>query len=172
MDQNRIDDLRRRVQTDPASIAFAQLAEEYRRAGQHAEAIEVCRVGLVVHPGYLSARVTLARSLVEMGDLDAAQAELERVLSQAPDNLVAIRGLADLSYRRGDLTGALAKYNVARGLARNDPDLERTISELTTMIQAAAEAARSDEDERAVRTVAVLDQWLAAIHAVRADRHP
>ena len=30
----RLEDLRRRVQQDPSSIAFAQLAEEYRRAGQ------------------------------------------------------------------------------------------------------------------------------------------
>ena len=32
-DNQRIEDLRRRVQKDPASIAFAQLAEECRRAG-------------------------------------------------------------------------------------------------------------------------------------------
>lgn len=175
VDQNRIDDLRRRVQSDPASIAFAQLAEEYRRAGLHDEAIEACRAGLAVHPGYLSARVTLARSLVELGDLAEAEAELERVLSQAPDNLVAIRGLADLHYRRGELSAALAKYNVALGLARNDPDLERIIEDLTRQVReaaAAAAAARADEDERALRTIAALDQWLAAIHAVRADRHP
>ena len=59
-DSPRIEDLRRRIQKDPASIAFAQLAEEYRRAGQYAEAIDVCRAGLALHPGYLSARVTLA----------------------------------------------------------------------------------------------------------------
>ena len=33
-ENSRIDDLRRRVQKDPASIAFAQLAEECRRAGR------------------------------------------------------------------------------------------------------------------------------------------
>ena len=35
----RIEELRRRVQKDPASIAFAQLAEEFRRAGRFEEAI-------------------------------------------------------------------------------------------------------------------------------------
>ena len=45
----RIEDLRRRVQKDPASIAFAQLGEEYRRAGQSKEAVEVCRAGLAIH---------------------------------------------------------------------------------------------------------------------------
>lgn len=160
---------------DPASIAFAQLAEEYRRAGRYAEAVEVCRNGLDVHPGYLSARVTLARALVEVGDVATAEAELERVLAQAPDNLVAIRGLADLYRRRGDISAALEKYNVALALARNDPDLERTIRELTSQVADRArtpEAVRSNEEEHALRTIAALDQWLAAIHAVRLDRHP
>jgi tetratricopeptide (TPR) repeat protein len=159
---------------DPASIAFAQLAEEYRRSGRHREAIDVCRTGLSVHPGYLSARVTLARALVEVGDVASAEAEFERVLAQAPDNLVAIRGLADLHYRRGDVAGALAKYNAALALAPNDPDLEQTIRDLTSQVSKAPgpEPTRSDEEERALRTLATLDQWLTAIHAVRLDRHP
>jgi hypothetical protein len=41
---------------DPASIAFAQLAEECRRAGHNQEAVDVCRAGLELHPGYLSAQ--------------------------------------------------------------------------------------------------------------------
>jgi hypothetical protein len=45
-DSRRIDDLRRRVQKDPASIAFAQLAEEYRRAGQLPDAVATCKAGL------------------------------------------------------------------------------------------------------------------------------
>jgi hypothetical protein len=42
----RIEELRRRVQKDPASIAFAQLAEEYRRAGQLPDAVAACKAGL------------------------------------------------------------------------------------------------------------------------------
>ena len=84
-DNPRIDDLRRRVQKDPASIAFAQLAEEYRRAGQCDEAVQVCRSGLTIHPGYLSARVTLGRALIELGQLESAQHELQMVLVSAPD---------------------------------------------------------------------------------------
>ena len=44
-DNPRIEELRRRVQKDPASIAFAQLAEEYRRAGSYEDAIAACRAG-------------------------------------------------------------------------------------------------------------------------------
>src|SRR6266545_3928591 len=106
-DSPRIEDLRRRVQKDPASIAFAQLAEECRRAGQFQEAVEACQAGLAIHPGYLSARVTLGRSLIELDQLDEAQLELQLVLSTAPENLAAIRGLAEIYHRRGSLHEAL-----------------------------------------------------------------
>jgi hypothetical protein len=134
-DSQRIDDLRRRVQKDPASIAFAQLAEECRRAGRFEEAIEVCRAGLDIHPGYLSARVTLGRALLELDALDEAQAELELVLKSAPENLAAIRGLAEIHHRRGSLAEALAQYRSALALARNDPDLQRTVAELEAIVE-------------------------------------
>jgi tetratricopeptide repeat protein len=97
----RLEELRRRVQADPASIAFAALAEEYRRIGHYEEAIETCRVGLQRHPAYLSARVTLGRALIELGEYGAAREELETVLHSAPENLAAIRGLAQIHERLG-----------------------------------------------------------------------
>ena len=102
-DTARIEELRRRVQTDPASIAFAALAEEYRRAGHFDDAIATCRTGLQRHPAYLSARVTLGRSLLEIGRYDEARYELEQVLRSAPENLAAIRALAEIHHRAGEL---------------------------------------------------------------------
>jgi tetratricopeptide (TPR) repeat protein len=134
-ENSRIDDLRRRVQKDPASIAFAQLAEECRRAGAHQEAVETCRAGLAIHPGYLSARVTLGRALVELGQLDEAHDELTRVLEGAPENLAAIRGLAEIHHRRGELPQALKQYRAALSLARHDPDLEQTIGDLARQVE-------------------------------------
>ncbi len=139
-ENSRIADLRRRVQKDPASIAFAQLAEECRRAGEYQESIDICRAGLEIHPGYLSARVTLGRALVELGQLDEAQVELSRVLESAPENLAAIRGLAEIHHRRGNLAEALAQYRAALLLARNDPDLEETIADLSRQIEPAKPA--------------------------------
>jgi tetratricopeptide (TPR) repeat protein len=97
----RIEELRRRVQADPTSIAFAALAEEYRRAGQLEEAIEVCRSGLTRHPAYISARVTLGRTLLELDRLEEAEEELAHVLKIAPENLAAIRAQAEIHARRG-----------------------------------------------------------------------
>jgi tetratricopeptide (TPR) repeat protein len=222
-DQSRIDDLRRRVQKDPASIAFAQLAEECRRAGQYEEAVEVCRTGLAIHPGYLSAHVTLGRALIELGSLDEAQIELELVLKSAAENLAALRGLAEIHHRRDALPEALAQYRAALLLARNDPDLQRTVADLERIVEppkppaadeglsfaeveseflknlpppppppalvesriqtsdvgireaegppAAELPVQSGETdagrERAVKTIAALEQWLDAIHVTR-----
>jgi predicted Zn-dependent protease len=95
-DRFRLEHLRRRVEANPASIAFASLAEEYRRAGMLDEAIATCRAGLRRHPSYVAARVTLGTALIEAGQLDDAAVELELALRAAPENLSAIRGLAQI----------------------------------------------------------------------------
>ncbi len=130
----RLLELRRRVQADPASIAFAQLAEECRRQGSYDEAVGICRAGLARHPDYLSARVTLGRALIELGRLDEARVELDLVVATAPDNLPAIRGLAEIFQRKGQLEKALALYRKALMLARHDPDLEDTVGRISQAI--------------------------------------
>src|SRR5688572_29718039 len=116
-DTLRIEELKRRVQLDPASIAFAALAEEYRRGGMFEAAIATCEAGLQRHPAYLSARVTLGRSLIEIGRFDDARAELEHVLRAAPENLAAIRGLAEIHHRNGELPEALQYRSGSSGVA-------------------------------------------------------
>ena len=133
-DNPRLLELRRRVQADPASIAFAQLAEECRRAGDADEAVGICRAGLAHHPGYLSARVTLGRALMEVGRLDEAAVELTTVVQAAPTNLSAIRGLAEIHQQRGNLAQALAHYQHALQLAQFDPDLEDSVEQLSQVV--------------------------------------
>jgi tetratricopeptide (TPR) repeat protein len=131
-DNPRIEELRRRVQADPASIAFAALAEEFRRAGRFDEAIATSRAGLQRHPSYLSARVTLGRSLLETGDYAAARTELEYVLRAAPENLAAIRALAEIHERDGRAPEALEQYKSPLTVMRQDPahvaDAPRSVS--------------------------------------------
>ena len=171
----RIGELRRRVEKDPTSIAFAQLAEEYRRAGINEEAIAVCRSGLTVHPNYLSARVTLGRALIEVQDLDAAEVELTQVLHGAPENLAAIRGLAEIYKRRHEFDKALELYRSALLLAPQDPDLEHAVDEVKKAIAAmpapAAPPTLREEEEIEAITVPPallgLERFLEAIHTYR-----
>jgi tetratricopeptide (TPR) repeat protein len=115
-------------------MAFAQLAEECRRVGSNDEAVGICRTGLARHPGYLSARVTLGRALIELGQLDEAKAELDIVVAGVPDNLAAIRGLAEIFQRRGQMTVALDFYRRALQLAKHDPDLEDTVERISQVV--------------------------------------
>lgn len=138
MSPSRIDELRRRVQNDPASIAFAQLAEEYRRAGQTDEAVRICRDGLTRHPGYLSARVTLGRALLDLGQLGEARGEFEFVVAEAPENLAAVRGLAEISHREGQTAEALSYYQRALALSRHDPEIEEIVQQLSRQVGASA----------------------------------
>jgi tetratricopeptide (TPR) repeat protein len=104
-DSPAIDELRRRVQKDPASIAFAHLAEELRKAGQYDEAVHVCRAGLERHPTYLSAHVTLGRALLALQQYGEARTEIEYVLRVAPDNLLAIKCMNELQSHDGNPAG-------------------------------------------------------------------
>jgi hypothetical protein len=79
--------------------SFGAIAERFRRAGDLDRAIALCQEGLKKFPNQLSARVTLGWSFLDKGEYDLARTELERVLRRAPDNLAAIRGLAELHDR-------------------------------------------------------------------------
>lgn len=166
-DSSRLEELKRRVRRDPASISFAALAEEYRRLGMFPEAIETSRAGLQRHPSYISARVTLGRALVEVGEFDDASAELELVLRSAPENLAAIRALADIHRRRGEMPDGIEQY-------------EASFAEARVAAASAAEAAASVPVRIAVQSAAVaiesepralveLEAFLAGIERARRD---
>ena len=100
-ESSRLETLRRRVESDPASLAFAALAEEYRRARRLDAAIDTARKGLARHPTYVSARVTLGRALLEARRFEAACDELETAIQAAPENLAALRALIEAQRGRG-----------------------------------------------------------------------
>jgi tetratricopeptide (TPR) repeat protein len=143
---SRIEQLRRRVKSDPASFAFAALAEEYRKAGRNQEAIDTCRAGLLRHPSYTSARATLGRALLDVGQIDAAQRALGEVLATAPENLAALRGLAETYRRRGDLTQALGLLQRAAALAPQDAELRDEIGAVISAGAGRSETAEAGAD--------------------------
>jgi tetratricopeptide (TPR) repeat protein len=137
--------------------------------------------------------VTLGRALVELQQFSDAQRELEQVLQSAPENLAAIRGLADVLHRQGALAEALAQYRAALAIARHDPDLEQTIDDLSRqvepkpsthavdglsfeqaakefLIHAPAPPVVDGKRAHALVTVAALEQLLTAVHVARAER--
>ncbi|MGQ0734564.1 MAG: hypothetical protein ACT4QD_13030 [Acidobacteriota bacterium] len=87
----RLLELRRLVDANPGSPAFAELAELYRRAARFDEAITCCRLGLAQHPTLSTARLVLARALLGGGHRAEAEAEFAAVVAGAPSNVSARR---------------------------------------------------------------------------------
>ncbi len=135
MADSRIDELRRRLERDPGSRLFAQLAEEYRKAGNHADAIRVARTGLAQHPSYPSARLTLGRALLDSGDAAGARGELETALKEAPDNILASRFLGQALEALGELDPALEQLQKTLKMAPGDRQLESQIVSLQTRLR-------------------------------------
>ncbi|UCE86703.1 MAG: hypothetical protein JSU66_02920 [Deltaproteobacteria bacterium] len=91
--QSEIARLEAIVGGDPGAPAFAALAEAQRRAGLPQEAAETARAGLRHRPDQVSGRVALGLALIDLGQLEAARREFERVLELVPDQALAAESL-------------------------------------------------------------------------------
>jgi tetratricopeptide (TPR) repeat protein len=143
-DNPRIDDLRRRLEKEPNSRLFAQLAEELRKDGEFEEAIRIARAGLARHPNYPSARMTLGRALFDTGDMAAARHELQSVLEGAPDNILASRLLAECLESLGDLEGALQRFRATLALSPGDKQITARVRDLEGKLHASPARAAPD----------------------------
>ncbi|MBI3932639.1 MAG: tetratricopeptide repeat protein [Acidobacteria bacterium] len=135
----RIEDLRKRLEKEPGSRLFAQLAEELRKEGELDEAIRLCREGLERHPAYPSARMTLGRALFDTGDVAGARSEFEAVVRTAPDNILAGRLLGECLEGLGDLGGAVARYRATLVFAPGDKNIQARLEGAEARLEAPAE---------------------------------
>jgi len=120
----------KRYQEDPASRVFAPLSEAYRKAGLLDEAIEICRDGLRIHPNFIGGRVALARAYFDKRYYDEVVKELEPVVLDAPDNLIAQRLLADSYLILGRIAQALSAYKVLLYFTPQDEELGQMVKEI------------------------------------------
>lgn len=126
--------------------AFGGIAERFRRAGDLDRAIALCRDGLQRFPEQLSARVTLGWALLDKGQYDAARDELEQVLRKAPDNLAAIRGLAELHDRsEGAISAAEQESWRAPETSASEPPVTEIVAAADTVHLAPIQVALSDD---------------------------
>src|SRR5438046_6738354 len=68
-----------RLARDPASLAFAQLADLYRKAGRTRQAVAVCRNGLLRYPPSTTARLILVKAPAAAGSLGPPLAGTKRI---------------------------------------------------------------------------------------------
>ena len=88
-----------RLARDPTSLAFAPLADAYRKTGRVRDAIRLCREGLERFPHYVTARLILSKALLEFeasGDRAGAEAWFQKYETMPPDLAAALKAIADV----------------------------------------------------------------------------
>jgi predicted regulator of Ras-like GTPase activity (Roadblock/LC7/MglB family) len=108
-----------RVADEPTSLAFLELAEALRRRGQLEAAGKVARGGLSRYPGLADAHDLVGRILSDQGDLAGAFDAWADALRLDPMRTSALKGIAFLYFRAGDVAAAIDHLQRA---AEVDPD--------------------------------------------------
>ena len=129
-----------RLARDPASLAFAQLADLYRKAGRTRDAIALCRNGLTRYPHYTTARLILAKALVADGQLAPAQVELEAILEMSPKDVQCHRLAAEIQRRLGHIDEAVRHLEAAVAFDPSDRESQGLLSLLRAAVAPSGEA--------------------------------
>lgn len=116
---DEIRSLTARLAEEPSSLAFLELGEALRRRGQFDAAYKVARGGLARYPGLADAHDLMARILGDQGDLAGAFDAWVEALRFDPMRIGALKGIAFLYFRAGDVPAALEHLHRA---AEIDPD--------------------------------------------------
>lgn len=107
--------------SDPDGRAFAPLADAHRRRGELGWAREIVEEGLERLPEFASGHMVAARVYLDLEELEKASYALERVMALDPENVLALRTIAEMALEEGDWNRARGYFERAQ-LA--DPDEE------------------------------------------------
>jgi len=108
---SEIEKLEARYRENPKGRNFAPLADAYRKAGLIDNAIDLCQAGLEHHPDYVSGYIVLGRCLVDKKDDAAAEGVFRRVLDLDPENILALKVLAEVAERNERFDQAMEWLN-------------------------------------------------------------
>ena len=110
---------------DPQSLVFLRLGEALRRKGQLEQAGRVAMNGLERHPHLADAHDLYARVLTDKHDYERAFDEWDMAVRIAPNHTGALKGLAFLYFKVGDIAQAESHLEAARKVEPDDPSLEQ-----------------------------------------------
>lgn len=144
-----------RLQRDPASLAFAHLADLYRKTGRTREAIALCREGLTRYPHYTTARLILAKALMAEDELDQALTEIAAMLEANAKDVESHRLAAEIHRRHGRIDDAVKHLEAA---LRLDP-ADRESRAVLGLLRAGA---GSTEDATGLARVLADDTFVTA----------
>ena len=113
---------------DPQSLVFLRLGEALRRKGQLDAALRVAVNGLERHPHLADAHDLYARILTDKRDYERAFDEWDMAVRIAPHHTGALKGLAFLYFKVGDVAQAEAHLEQARKVEPDDPSIDQAIA--------------------------------------------
>src|SRR5512145_2583020 len=113
---------------DPHSLVFLRLGELLRRKGQLDTAHRVALAGLSRHPHHADAHDLYARILADKHDYERAFDEWDMALRVAPKHLGALKGLAFLYFKVGDIAQAEAHLAAAQRAVPDDPGIAQALA--------------------------------------------
>ena len=113
---------------DPQSLVFLRLGELLRRKNQFDAAQRVALLGLQRHPHLADAHDLYARILADRHDYERAFDEWDMTLRIAPTHIGALKGLAFLYFKVGDLAQAEAHLQTAKEAAPDDPTVDQALA--------------------------------------------
>jgi tetratricopeptide (TPR) repeat protein len=112
---------------DPQSLVFLRLGEALRRKGQHDAALRVALNGLERHPHLADAHDLYARVLTDKHDYERAFDEWDMALRLAPNHTGALKGLAFLYFKVGDVAQAVEHLQAAVRIEPDDPTIAQAL---------------------------------------------
>jgi tetratricopeptide (TPR) repeat protein len=154
---DEIKTLTARLAEEPSSLAFLDLGEALRKRGQLEAAYKVVRGGLSRYPALADAHDLLGRILNDQGDLAGAFDAWADALRFDPMKIGALKGIAFLYFRAGDVPAALEHL---RRAAEIDPD-DQSIVQAIERVKGPTTAASSPASEP-VRATSVRESSTAA----------
>jgi tetratricopeptide (TPR) repeat protein len=113
---------------DPDSLVFLRLGDLLRQKGQLDAAQRVALNGLQRHPHLADAHDLYARILADKRDYERAFDEWDMALRMAPHHVGALKGLAFLYFKVGDVTQAVAHLETARRYAPADHGVAQALA--------------------------------------------
>jgi tetratricopeptide (TPR) repeat protein len=152
-----------RLADEPSSLAFLDLGEALRQRGQLEAAYKVARGGAARYPTLADAHDLLARILGDQGDLAGAFDAWADALRFDPMRIGALKGIAFLYFKAGDVAAALENLRRAAEIDPDDPSVRQALERIRNTSQPTTSAEMSPPE---TTPVAVGKSWVEEVHPI------